>query len=85
MNYRQILRKLFLYAGAEKEEYHALSADIRKENQVLLSVFSLLGGIIFFLLFIASMLSNGFANMNSSTYLLIFLFTALAVALTLGT
>ena len=63
------LRKLFLYAGAEKEEYHALSADIRKENQVLLSVFSLLGGIIFFLLFIASMLSHGFANMNSSTYL----------------
>lgn len=63
------LRKLFLYAGAEKEEYNALSADIRKENQVLLSVFSQLAGIMFFLLFIASMLSHGFATVNSTTYL----------------
>ena len=64
------LRKLFLYAGVEKEEYHALSADNRKENQILLSVFSLLAGIMFFLLFIASVLSRGFATVNSSTYLI---------------
>ena len=69
MNYLQKLRKLFLYAGVEKEEYNALSAGIRKENLVLLNVFSQLAGIMFFLLAIASILSNGFATVNSSTYL----------------
>ena len=70
MNYLQILRKLFLYAGVEKEEYSALSAGIRRENLILLSVFSQLAGIMFFLLYIASMLSQGFATVNSSTYLI---------------
>ena len=67
MNYLQILRKLFLYAGVEKEEYNALSGAIRKENLVLLSVFSQLAGIMFFLLYIVSMLSQGFATVNSTT------------------
>ncbi len=66
----QTLKKLFLYAGAEKEEYNALSASIRKENRVLLSLFSQLAGIMFFLLFIASMLSQGFTTVNNSTYLI---------------
>ena len=70
MGFLQKLGKLFLYAGAEKEEYDALSASIRRENLVLLSVFSQLAGIMFFLLFIASMLSHGFATVNSSTYLI---------------
>ena len=69
MNYPKQLGKLFLYAGVEKEEYYALSAGIRKENLVLLNVFSQLAGIMFFLLAIASILSNGFATVNSSTYL----------------
>lgn len=69
MNYLQQLRKLFLYAGVEKEEYNALSAGIRNENLVLLSVFSQLAGIMFFLLYIVSMLSQGFATVNSTTYL----------------
>lgn len=70
MNYRQILRKLFLYAGVEKEEYNALSGAIRKENMALLSVFSQLAGIMFFLLYITSMITQGFATVNSSTYLI---------------
>lgn len=69
MHYLQQFRKLFLYAGVEKEEYDALSAGIRKENLVLLSVFSQLAGIMFFLLAIASVLSQGFTTVNSSTYL----------------
>lgn len=69
MHYLQQLRKLFLYAGVEKEEYDALSAGIRKENLVLLSMFSQLAGIMFFLLTIASVLSQGFTTVNSSTYL----------------
>ena len=36
MNYLQILRKLFLYASVEKEEYNALSAAIRRINTSLL-------------------------------------------------
>ena len=70
MNYRQILRKLFLYASVEKEEYNALSAAVRKENMTLLSVFSQLAGIMFFLLYITSMITQGFATVNSSTYLI---------------
>ena len=70
MNYRQILRKLFLYAGVEKEEYNSLSGAIRKENLVLLSVFSQLAGIMFFLLYITSMITQGFATVTSSTYLI---------------
>ena len=70
MNYLQILRKLFLYAGVEKEEYNALSGAIRKENLVLLSVFSQLAGIMFFLMYITSMITQGFATVNSSTYLI---------------
>lgn len=69
MNYLQKLRKLFLYAGVEKEEYSALSAGIRRENLVLLSLFSQLAGIMFFLLAIVSILYKGFATVNSSTYL----------------
>ena len=62
--------KLFLYAGLEKEEYHQLLPDIREENRQLLYVFSQIGAIMFLLLFIASMLSHGFATTNSTTYLI---------------
>ena len=61
--------KLFLYAGLEKEEYDALRPHIREENLVLLRLFSQLAGVMFFLLFIVSMLSSGFATVNSTTYL----------------
>ena len=69
MGFMHKLRQLLLYAGVEKEEYHTLASSIREENLILLSVFSKLAGIMFFLLFIASMLSNGFASVNSTTYL----------------
>ncbi|MBR5110664.1 MAG: GGDEF domain-containing protein [Clostridia bacterium] len=62
--------KLFLYGGVEKEEYNALRPNIREENRVLLSVFSIIAGIMFFLLFIVSLISRGFATVNSSTYLI---------------
>ena len=65
----QKLRKLFLYAGVEKAEYDTLSASIHKENQMLLGVFSPLAGSMFFLLFILSMVTGGFATVNSTTYL----------------
>ncbi|MBR4656839.1 MAG: diguanylate cyclase [Oscillospiraceae bacterium] len=61
--------KLFLYAGVEKEEYRQLLPSIRKENEVLLRVFSPLAGVMFFLLFIVSMLSGGFTTVNAPTYL----------------
>ena len=64
------MRKLFLYAGVEKEEYHALSAAIRRENLVLLRVFSQFAGVMFILLCIASILTQGFAAVNTSTYLI---------------
>lgn len=70
MGLLQTLRKLVLYAGVEKEEFDALSAGIRKENLVLLSLFSQVAGIMFFLLYIFSMILNGFATVNSSTYLI---------------
>jgi len=63
------LQKMFLYAGLEEEEYHALGPGIRKENSVLLKVFSRLGAVMFFLLLIASMVTRGFAAVNSKTYL----------------
>ncbi len=69
MNFFSKLLNLFLYAGVEKEEYLALSSRIQEENQELLRVFSPIAGIMFFLLAIVSMLSNGFATVNSSTYL----------------
>lgn len=65
----RVLWKLFMYAGVEKEEYRSLQPDINKENCALLSVFSQIAGIMFFLLFIASMITHGFATVNSSTYL----------------
>ena len=70
MSFFPKLRDLFLYGGVEKEEFNALFARMRKENLVLLRVFSLLAGIMFFLLFIASMLSQGFTTVNNSTYLI---------------
>ena len=63
------LQKMFLYAGLEKEEYHALGPNIQKENGVLLKVFSRLGAVMFFMLLIASMLTRGFVAVNSKTYL----------------
>ncbi len=70
MSYFPKLHDLFFYGGVEKEEFDALSARIRKENLTLLRVFSQLAGIMLFLLFIASMLYQGFATVNSSTYLI---------------
>lgn len=64
------LWKLFLYAGVEKEEYNQLLPSIREENRVLLKVFSQLAAVMFLLLYIASMLTNGFATINSTTYML---------------
>ena len=63
------LRNLFLYAGLERETFHDLRPVIHKENLVLLRLFSLLASVMFFLLLITSMLSRGFASVNSSTYL----------------
>lgn len=68
-----IIRKLwnlFLCAGVEKEEYHKLLPGIHEKNRELLNVFSQLASVMFFLLFIVSMLSNGFASVNSKTYLI---------------
>lgn len=63
------LWKLFLYGGVEKEEYLALRPNVQEENRVLLRVFSSLAGTMFFLLFIVSMISQGFATVNSTTYM----------------
>lgn len=63
------LRKLLLYAGLEKEEYDKLRPRIREENGALLKIFSLLSAVIFLLLLIASLITTGFATVNSSTYL----------------
>ena len=70
MDHLTKLKKLFLYAGLEKEEYHQLLPGIQRENRVLLRVFSTLGAVMFFLLLIASMLTSGFAAVNSPTYLI---------------
>lgn len=64
------LWKLFLYAGVGEEEYGRLLPRIRDENRLLLKVFSQLAGIMLFLLYIVSMLSNGFTTVNSTTYLI---------------
>ena len=63
------LPKLFFYGGVEKEEYARLLPGIREENRELLSIFSLIGAAMFFLLFIASIITHGFAAQNSTTYL----------------
>lgn len=70
---------LFLYAGVEKDEFNSLTPNIRDENVVLLRVFSQLAGIMFFLLAIVSMLSSGFATVNSSTY---FVYGVIMLAIT---
>ena len=64
------LWKLFLYAGVEKEEYNKLLPNIREENKVLLNVFSQLAAVMLLLLYITSMVTNGFATDNSATYML---------------
>ncbi len=69
MEYIRIFLKLFLYAGVDKEEYSRLLPSIRKENEILLSVFSPLAGVMFFLLFFVSVFSSGFASVNAPTYL----------------
>ena len=66
----QAIHKLFLYAGLEKEDFEQLLPRIRDENRVLLKVFSQLAGVMFFLLYIVSMITMGFATVNSTTYLI---------------
>ena len=65
----QAIHKLFLYAGLEKEDFEQLLPRIRDENRILLKVFSQLAGVMFFLLYIVSMITMGFATVNSTTYL----------------
>ena len=69
MNYAQKLKKLFIYAGLKKEEYHKMIPVMRDENLILLRVFSQLAFVMFALLFIVSYFSAGFASVNSKTYL----------------
>ena len=66
----QKIGKLFLYAGVEKEEYEQLLPLMHEENRELLRLFSQLAAVMFLLLYIASMLTNGFAATNSTTYLI---------------
>lgn len=63
------LGNLLLRGGVDREEFVTLFPSIHRENRVLLEVFSQLAGIMFFLLYIVSMLSNGFTTVNNSTYL----------------
>ena len=65
----KVLWKLYLRAGLDKEEYRRLIPSVRKENRALLEVFSQLAAVMFFALFIASVVSNGFATVNSPTYM----------------
>lgn len=64
------LRKLFLYAGIEKDEYQQLLPVIHEKNRELLKVLSLIGSVMFFILLIASLLTGGFASSNTTTYLM---------------
>ena len=66
----QKIGKLFLYAGVEKEEYEQLLPLMHEENRELLRLFSQLAAVMFLVLYIASMLTNGFAATNSTTYLI---------------
>ncbi len=68
-NYSHRIKKLFLNAGLEKEEYYKVIPRIREENILLLSVFSQLAVVMFVLLFFASFFSSGFASVNSKTYI----------------
>ena len=70
MNDIKMIPKLLLYAGVDKEEYTKLLPSIRKENEVLLRLFSLLAAPMFFVLAIVSIVSGGFATVNSPTYLI---------------
>lgn len=63
------IKNLFLYAGIEREEYNALLPEIREQNRQLLRLFSQLGAVMFLLLYIASMITQGFATVNSTTYM----------------
>lgn len=69
MQYMSRLWELIFCGGVKNEKYIQLRPEIHEENRVLLRVFSRIGCIMFFLLYIASILSSGFATMNSSTYL----------------
>ena len=69
MKYLNKLYRLFFHAGLGKEEYEALLPRVHEENKVLLNVFSQIAAGMFFLLFFVSIFSNGFATVNSTTYL----------------
>ena len=70
MTYIHKIQKMFFWGGLEKEEYHKILPNIHKENGALLRVFSLIASVMFFLLFIISIVSNSFATVNGTTYLL---------------
>ena len=61
-------KDLLLYAGAGKETYNLLRPAIQEENRVLLRVFSRIGCIFFFLLYLVSVLYGGFASANGTAY-----------------
>ena len=61
---------LFCYAGMEKEKYKKILPAVYEENQQLLRVFSIIGAVIFFALFVVSALSTGFVNVNAPIYLI---------------
>lgn len=69
MNIDHRLLNLFLYAGVEKEEYEKLLPGIREENRVLLYMFSQLAAVMFLLLYVVSMIIQGFASNNTPTYM----------------
>ena len=69
MKYTHKIKKLFINAGLEKEEYRKMIPIISEENMLLLSVFSQLAVVMFILLFVASFFSAGFASVNTDTYL----------------
>ena len=69
MTFAQKVKKMFLYANLEKEEYEKLLPTIREENRLLLIIYSKIAAAMFFLLFAASTVTGGFTTVNTTTYL----------------
>ena len=79
MKVLRILRNYFFYCGIEKDEYDAIKKDVYASNFVIWRILHFFMTSVFLALFISSLM-NRLLKVNSTFYLMAFLYSAAGIA-----
>ena len=75
----KVLRNYFFYCGIDRDEYNAIKKDVYESNFVIWRILHFFMTAVFLALFISSLM-NRLLRVNSTFYLMAFLYSAAGIA-----